>query len=163
MKPEHQLHVIRSVHDPLIIKHYKALIQLVREGINAEHHYLAEQPNYDPQYTFPLDNDEESISRSLSGYLAEGLGVFVLDGQELVGVGFSYPVDDYKCMIGPLTVRESHRRQGICKRMITQLEDEIRGKGYKATLMIVLNNNPAKELYAKHGYAEESSVLARAL
>lgn len=160
---EHQLHVVRNVHDPLIQKHYHELIQLVREGINAEHHILAEKPNYDPSYSFPIDNDENKISQSIATYLAEGLATFVLHDDRLVGVGFTYPIDEYKCMVGPLSVSESHRRQGICKQMIAKLEDEARNMGYKACVLIVLNNNPAKALYANRGYADESVVMARAL
>lgn len=163
MKQDYQLHVIRSVNDPLIAKHYHALIQLVRDGINAEHHILAEKPNYDPSYSFPLDNEEKKLAVSISTYLAEGLGTFVLDGDKLVGVGFSYPVDEFRCMVGPLSVLESHRRQGICKTMIAKLEEESRAKGYKVSILIVLNNNPAKELYQKHGYVTESDVMVRAL
>lgn len=157
------LFTIRSVNDPLITKHYHKLVELVRQGIKAEHEILAERPNYHPSLAFPLDKDEDTIGRDISGFLHEGVGTFHIIDDVLVGVGFAFPIDAQKCMIGPLSVDVNFRRRGICKGMIEKLEEEMRVKGMKASVLIVLENNPAVELYKQQGYGNESLVLGRAL
>tara|TARA_Y100001956_G_scaffold11813_1_gene11008 strand:- start:394 stop:801 length:408 start_codon:yes stop_codon:yes gene_type:complete len=135
----------------------------MRKGIDSEHHLLAEKPNYDPEYTFPLNKDGKKLESDMAYWIQDGVAVFHTIDDELVGIGFAYPMDEYKCMIGPLVVDENHRRKGICKGMITELENQMREAGMKASVLIVLENNPAKDLYTNHGYGNESLVLGRAL
>tara|TARA_Y100001956_G_scaffold67570_1_gene69643 strand:- start:393 stop:881 length:489 start_codon:yes stop_codon:yes gene_type:complete len=158
-----QLHVVKSTADTLIVKHYKKLLELMRLGISTEHQLMAEKPNYNPEYTFPLNKEEKKLESDMAYWIQDGAAVFHTVDDVLVGVGFAYPIDDHKCMIGPLVVDEKHRRKGICKGMVHELENQMRDAGMKASVLVVLENNPAKDLYVAHGYGRESVILGREL
>ncbi|WP_222194387.1 GNAT family N-acetyltransferase [Modestobacter italicus] len=66
--------------------------------------------------------------------------------------------------LGELVVAPSARRRGVAEQLVTGVEAWARSRGlHRVTLDTGTANQPARELYARLGYAEEQVTLTRAL
>lgn len=92
----------------------------------------------------------ETITRQLSG--ANHLFLTAVDGSQVIGyVGFMHVLDEG--YISNVAVSAEYRRQSVGDRLIDALVD--RGKALELsflTLEVRQSNEPAKALYAKHGF-----------
>jgi len=71
---------------------------------------------------------------------------------------------DREAYLGELVVDPHARRRGVATRLVAGAEQWARRQGLtRLTLDTGWGNRPARELYARLGYAEEQVVLTRAL
>jgi putative acetyltransferase len=83
-------------------------------------------------------------------------GYFVVaqDGDESVGCGGFRPIDRECAEIKRMFVRRDARRRGVARQILRHLEQEVRGRGFRSTVLETgCNNAGAIALYESEGYS----------
>ncbi|MDD3808145.1 MAG: GNAT family N-acetyltransferase [Candidatus Pacebacteria bacterium] len=94
----------------------------------------------------PLDGED-----GYKKYIKESVVYFIMDGDEAIGT-ISYKIqDDGKYYIDGLTIKPEFRKQGIAKRAMKKLLDEISDKDL--VLLVHPENNAALLIYLHLGFA----------
>jgi GNAT superfamily N-acetyltransferase len=100
-------------------------------------------------------------ARSLRGTVLFGLeDLAVLNGEGLVGVAVTRPLDDAGSVeLCAFTVRAGRRRQGLGRRLVTEVADALRVEG-AACLAVRLErgHGPASALLARAGFTAAARI-----
>jgi GNAT superfamily N-acetyltransferase len=99
----------------------------------------------------PLDVERDRRTFS-DGIERETLFVAELDG-EIVGLIGLHP-EPYGVVDLGMQVVDGHRGQGIGGALLAAIHDRARADGFERISLSVDDDNPAKRLYARLGYAE---------
>jgi GNAT superfamily N-acetyltransferase len=81
-----------------------------------------------------------------------GMLLLLLDGRPVAGGGFCR-YDECTAEVKRVWTQAAHRRRGLARRLLTELEAEIRGRGYRRIYLTTGPRQPeARALYLATGY-----------
>ena len=118
------------------------------------------------EYAQRYDGATDAIHKWLSSYPAEefaepggALVIGLLDGKPVTGGAFRQ-FDESTAELKRIWTDSAHRRQGLAKALLTELEADIAGRGYTRIYLTTGDRQPeAERLYESAGYTRLAEPL----